>query len=136
MEKNAVVSGGFPEILFWYDLHQIVLLIGTFQSEGVYIIRVGLSREAFRDTGRLLRPKCLTAARIQLVLQIDQGNLGDMRELASTDVVYIAGAEPLHNPGKGCMIQKKQAAGYQPTACIGRVCVLLQMDQNSGSISP
>ena len=30
------------------------------------------------------------ASRIQLVLQIDQGNLDGMRELASTDVVYIA----------------------------------------------
>ena len=30
------------------------------------------------------------AARIQLVLQIDQGNLDGMRELASTDAAYIA----------------------------------------------
>lgn len=29
--------------------------------------------------------------RIQLVLQIDQGNLDGMRELASTDAVYIGG---------------------------------------------
>lgn len=35
------------------------------------------------------------AARIQLVLQIDQGNLDGMRELASTDAVYIADAERL-----------------------------------------
>ncbi len=35
------------------------------------------------------------AARIQLVLQIDQGNLDGMRELASTDAVYIADAGSL-----------------------------------------
>lgn len=35
------------------------------------------------------------AARIQLVLQIDQGNLDGMRELASTDAVYIANAGSL-----------------------------------------
>ena len=33
------------------------------------------------------------AARIQLVLQIDQGNLDGMRELASADAVYIAKAK-------------------------------------------
>ena len=37
--------------------------------------------------------QCQTAARIQLVLQIDQGNLDGMRELASADAVYIAKAK-------------------------------------------
>lgn len=32
---------------------------------------------------------CFTATRIQLVLQIDQGNLDGMRGLASTNAVYI-----------------------------------------------
>ena len=46
---------------------------------------------AFRN----FRGQCQTAARIQLVLQIDQGNLDGMRELASTDAVYIADAGSL-----------------------------------------
>lgn len=47
------------------------------------------------------------AARIQLVLQIDQGNLDGMRELASTDTVYIADAGAFHMAWENILDRRK-----------------------------
>ena len=78
----------------WKKFWEIIVYVYLDQhnfSESVYTVMV---RRMKNLTGRRSRQRPETAyrmaARIQLVLQIDQGNLDGMRGLASTDAAYIA----------------------------------------------
>lgn len=71
-----------------------------FQQEW-YRIKCGGDPDPLSGTGRGRSPPFKVAACIQLVLQIDQGNLGGMRGLASADAVYITGRVSRLSGGHG-----------------------------------
>ena len=88
----AVKFGSFWEILFfgYLDGHYFSMCGIYYYCRAAYE-SLKKSRFSGRKTWR-----ARMAARIQLVLQIDQGNLDGMRELASTDAAYI-NSEPERN---------------------------------------